>query len=312
MIGNKPVVLITGANGFVGRNLSHDLKRAGWTVRRALRSPSQQGDIFIESIGPDTDWHRALEKIDAVIHLAARVHHPKEEHARELYQQINSQGTLKLATTAAQLGVQKFIYLSTILVNGGSTDRRSPFRHDDEVSPRGVYGISKAEAERGLERLSSESTMEISIVRSPLIYGPGARGNFQLLVKALKFNLPLPLASIRNRRAFVSVQNLNSFLLSQLSRANEKKFTVYLIADAEQISTPQFVTRIAKAMNLRARLFPFSIRILGSAFCLLGRSELRDSLIGSLEVDISSALSTGWRHVLTMDEGLKIAVSSPS
>src|SRR4051794_17235635 len=111
MIRNKPVVLITGANGFVGQNLSQDLKRAGWSVRRALRSPSQHGDIFVESIGPATDWRSALQKIDAVIHLAARVHHPGEEHAGELYQKINSQGTLKLATTAAQLGVQKFIYL---------------------------------------------------------------------------------------------------------------------------------------------------------------------------------------------------------
>ena len=154
--------------------------------------------------------------------------------------------------------------------------------------------------------------MKVSVVRAPLIYGPGARGNFRVLVKALKLGFPLPLGSIQNRRAFVSVQNLNSFISSQLSREDENRFKVYLIADAEQISTPEFVMRIARPMNLRARLFPFPIRLLGSAFWSLGRPELRDSLVGSLEVDTSSVLSTGWSHALTMDEGLKIAVSWPS
>lgn len=302
----KFTVLVTGATGFVGRHLAPAL-REGWIVRRAVRHLPRTGDeVLIQSIGPTTNWRAALVEVDAVVHLAARVHNPNEEHAGELYQTINTLGTLQLAESAARAGVKKFIYVSTILVNGSCTDGRGPFREYDECAPRGVYGISKAQAEIGLKQLAQRSEMTISIVRPPLVYGPGAGGNFRHLARAVKFGIPLPLASIENRRAFIGVQNLVSFISNWLSAENEK-FAIYLVADSEQISTPEFIRRIAGAMNRRAFLLPVPMKVLELALRSANRPELRNSLIGSMEVDISAALSTGWKPVISMNEGLRKA-----
>jgi UDP-glucose 4-epimerase len=304
----KSIVLVTGATGFVGRHLAPALAREGWIVRRAVRHGSATGDnVLIKSIGPTTDWGPALAEAEAVVHLAARVHHPNEEHADELYRMINTEGTLQLARSAARAGVKQFLYVSTILVNGSCTDGRPAFREDDEFAPRGVYGMSKAQAELGLKHLAQQSGMRISVVRPPLVYGPGAGGNFRHLVTAVELGIPLPLGSIRNRRAFVSVQNLASFISSWLSAENEK-FAVYLIADQEQISTPEFIRRIASAMDRRAYLMPVPPKLLELAVRLMRRPELRDSLIGSMEIDISAALSTGWKPVISMNEGLRMAI----
>lgn len=302
----KSTVLVTGATGFVGRHLAPALEREGWIVRRAVRHLSQTGgEVPIESVGPTTDWGAALAQVEAVVHLAARVHHPNEESAFDLYRAINTEGTLQLAQSAVRAGVKKFLYVSTILVNGSCTDGRPPFREHDEFAPRGIYGVSKAEAEIGLKYVAQQSGMSISVVRPPLVYGYGARGNFRHLVRAIELGVPLPLSSVRNRRAFVSVQNLVSFISNWLCAENEK-FAVYLIADSEQISTPEFIRRIASAMDRRAYLPPVPLRLLELAVHLLARPELRDSLIGSMEVDTSAALSTGWKPI-SMNEGLKMA-----
>lgn len=304
---DKSTVLVTGATGFVGHHLAPALGRENWLVRRAVRHLAGTGDeVLIQSVGPTTDWRAALAEVDAVVHLAARVHKPNEEHADELYRMINTHGTLQLAESAARAGVKKFLYVSTILVNGSCTDGRSPFRESDECAPRGVYGISKARAEIGLKRLSQQSEMKISVVRPPLVYGSGAGGNFRRLVRAVKYGIPLPLGSIENRRAFISVQNLASFISRWLSAGNEK-FATYLVADHEQVSTPDFIRRIAAAMNRRAFLLPVPTRILELALRLANRPELRDSLIGSMEIDISAALSIGWKPQISMDDGLRQA-----
>jgi UDP-glucose 4-epimerase len=305
----KRIVLVTGANGFVGRHVSPVLSRDGWTVRHAVRSPSgSDNEMLIDSIGPATDWSAKLADVDAILHLAARVHHPREEQAGDLYRSINTEGTLHLARCAASAGVKRFVYVSTMLVNGSSTDGRAPFREGDKPVPRGVYGISKAEAEAGLEKIADLSSMQISVVRPPLIYGPGVAGNFRQLVKAVRLGMPLPLGSIRNRRAFLGVQNLASFLSNRLS-FGDGKFDVYLVADREQISTPEFVSRIANAMGKRAHILPIPIKALELLLRLKGRPEARDSLVGSMEVDTSKAASTGWSPEFTMDEGLRMALS---
>lgn len=301
----RPIVLVTGATGFVGRALVLELESGGWEVRRAVRQPSRSAcEIAVGSIGPTTDWERALAGVEAVVHTAARVHHPKEAHAVELYRSVNADGTMRLARSAANAGVRKFVFISTILVNGGSTDGRSPFREADCIAPRGAYGLSKAEAEFGLNELANESRMSTFVIRPPLIYGFGARGNFQHLVKAVQLGVPLPFGSIRNRRAFVSVENLVSFVATLL-RSDQDGFKVYLVADAEQISTPEFIERIARAMRRRPFLVPFPVELLEFALHIL-RPDLRDSIIGSMEVDTSSALSTGWKPRFTMDEGLRL------
>ena len=308
MRGGQLVVLVTGANGFVGRHLVPVLAANGFVVRQAMRKPSPHpNSVTIEAIGPQTNWHEALSEVDAVVHLAARVHHPHEEHAAEVYRSLNTDGTLHLARCSAEAGVRQFIYVSTILVNGSSTDGRPPFREDDVPMPRGVYGISKAAAETGLEAMAKHTDMNITVLRPPLIYGDGARGNFRLLVKAVKRGIPLPFGSLNNRRAFLGVGNLASFILHRLTH-QQGKFDTFLVADNEQVSIPEFVRRIAKALGKNSRIVPLPLFALKTLLRFSGRPEAVDSLAASMEVDMSKAMKTGWRPPFTLDDGLRSAL----
>jgi UDP-glucose 4-epimerase len=310
MTDARPVVLVTGAGGFVGRHLVPVLAGEGWRVRRAVRTLSGSDDeVLIGSLGPATDWQAALAGVEAVAHLAARAHHPGEERAAELYRAVNTEGTLQLARCAAAAGVRRFVHVSTVLVNGSSTDGRAPFREDDIPAPRGVYGNSKAAAEAGLKQLAETVDMRIAVIRPPLIYGAGALGNFRLLVRAIQRGIPLPFGAIHNRRAFLGVENFASFIASRLSRA-ERKFDIFLVADEMQISTPEFVRQIARAANSTARLVPVPVTALQVLLKMSGRPEARDSLIGSMEIDTSKAAATGWRPQLGMEEGLRRALSA--
>ena len=312
MNDGRPVVLVTGASGFVGKHLAPALARHGWIVRRAVRTPSGSADeVVVDSIGPATDWQDALAGVDAVIHLAARVHHQNEEHAIELYRDVNIDGTLRLARCAAEVGVGRFIFVSTVLVHGRSNNGRAPFREDDTLTPRGLYGMSKAAAEAGLRTQAQDGDMAITVIRPPLVYGSGAKGNFALLEKAVRLGIPFPFAAIHNRRAFLYVENLTSFILNRLSAA-EKKFDIFLVADEEQVSTPEFIKRLAKAAGSSPRLFPVPTSILSALLKVSGRNEINDSLIGSLELDLSKATSTGWRPAISLDEGLYLALHANS
>jgi UDP-glucose 4-epimerase len=311
MINDRPVVLVTGATGFVGRNLVPALAAGGWLVRPVERRPSGHPDaVRIDSIGALTDWSEALSGVDAVVHLAARVHHPGEENNTEIYRSVNTDGTLRLAKQAAAAGVREFIHVSTILVNGSSTDGRGPFREDDPPQPRGIYGASKAAAEAGLEAVSRRATMNITIIRPPLIYGVGVGGNFALLLKAVRRGIPLPFASIHNRRGFLAVDNLVSFIRHRLAKPGGR-FELFLLADAEQISTPDFIRGLATACGRNARLFPMPMAMLNWLGVASGRPEIRNSLIGSMEIDTSRAHATGWRPAVGLHEGLKAAVQQP-
>jgi UDP-glucose 4-epimerase len=309
MTNHRPTVLVTGATGFVGRSLLPLLEEKGWTVRAAVRRPSgYRNEVVIGSIGPETDWRAALVGVDAVVHLAARVHHPEDRDAEEPYLALNVEGTSRLARSAIEAGVRHFVFASTALVYGRNNDGSPAFNEDDRLTPNNPYSRSKVEAERGLNSLARDHAMDITIVRPPLVYGPGAKGNFALLVKAARLGVPLPFAAIRNRRAFVSVQNLSSFIASRLSAAG-KGYEIFLVADEEQISTPEFFRRLAKAAGGKARLFPAPAPLLAALLTLGGRPDARQSLIGSLELNISKACSTGWRPPLTLDEGLRLALS---
>ena len=308
MTDHRPVVLVTGASGFVGKHLSPALARQGWSIRRAVRAPSGSDDeVVIHSIGPTTDWQKALAGVDAVVHLAARVHHQHEEHAVELYRHVNIEGTLHLARSAANAGVRQFIFVSTVLVHGRSNNGRAPFSEDDALTPRGLYGMSKAAAEAGLRNLAQDVDMAVTVIRPPLVYGAGAKGNFVLLEKAVRLGIPFPFAAIRNRRAFLSVENLTSFVLNRLSGARGK-FEIFLVADEEQVSTPEFITRLAKAAGKSPRLFPVPTSVLSGLLKVTGRKEINDSLIGSLELDLSKTRATGWRPPVGLDEGLRLAL----
>ncbi|MGY4623058.1 NAD-dependent epimerase/dehydratase family protein [Bradyrhizobium sp. USDA 4486] len=311
MSARKAVVLVTGANGFIGRHVVPALSRAGWLVRRVVRGPlGTHDEVVIESIGPDTDWKAALEGVDAVVHLAARVHHKHEEHAVQLYRNVNIAGTLHLARSAASAGVRQFIFLSTVLVHGRNNDGRAPFMEDDILTPRGLYGMSKAAAEAGLRTLARDKDMKISVIRPPLVYGAGAKGNFALLTRAVNLGLPLPFAAIHNHRAFLAVQNLSSFILRRLSRPDPaSNFEIFLVADSEQVSTPEFIGRLARACGKSPRLFGVPPRLLSWLLGAIRQQDAYDSVIGSLELDVSKAMSTGWRPEVSLDEGLRLALT---
>lgn len=312
MSERKRVVLVTGASGFVGRHVVPALASEGWSVRRAVRKPEGADDeVVIKTIGPDTDWQTALEGVDAVVHLAARVHHKYEEHAVQLYRNVNIAGTLHLARSAVTAGVRQFVFVSTVLVHGRSNDGRAPFSEADILTPRGLYGMSKAAAEAGLKRLAHDSDMKISVIRPPLVYGAGARGNFALLTRAVNLGLPLPFGAIRNHRAFLAVQNLSSFIQRRLAHPEpESNFEVFLVADGEQVSTPEFIERLAVASGKSPRLFGMPPDLLTTLLRLIGRQDTHDSLIGSLELNVSKALATGWQPKVSLDEGLQLALSA--
>lgn len=309
---NRRIVLVTGASGFIGRHVVPDLVRDGWSVRRAVRSPEGLDDeVVVETIGPDTDWSAALDGVDAVVHLAARVHHKHEEHAVKLYRNVNIAGTLHLARSAATAGVRQFIFVSTVLVHGRSNEGRAPFSENDILTPRGLYGMSKAAAEAGLRTLARDSDMNISVIRPPLVYGAGAKGNFAMLTRAVNLGLPLPFAAIRNHRAFLAVQNLSSFILRRLAHPDPaSNFEIFLVADREQVSTPEFIERLARASGKSPRLFGMSPELLSSLLGLLGRQDTHDSLIGSLELNVSKAIATGWQPAVSLDEGLRLALAA--
>src|SRR6266446_4990245 len=221
MKDGRLVVLLTGANGFVGRNVAPVLMANGMIVRQAVRKPySHENMVIIDAIGPQTDWEQALLGVDAVLHLAARVHHPREEHAADIYRSINTEGTLHLARCAAKAGVSQFIYLSSVLVNGSSTDGRPPFR-EDLLIPRGVYGLSKAAAEAGLDAMAKDSEMNITVIRPPLIYGVGALGNFKLLAMAVDRGIPLPFGS-KNWFTNSSPKEVERFMSSTILPAENR------------------------------------------------------------------------------------------
>jgi UDP-glucose 4-epimerase len=307
---SRPVVLVTGASGFIGNHLVPVLENSGWLVRRTVRMPTAgSNEVLIDGIGPATDWQGSLIGVDAVVHLAARVHHPNEEHADDLYRHVNIEGTLHLARSAAKHGVRQFVFVSSILVNGRTTEGRGPFSEKDILTPRGVYGRSKAAAETGLREMARDVGMRITVIRPPLVYGAGAKGNFKLLTQAVRRGIPLPFASIRNRRAFLAVENLSSFIKERLTQASEE-FDVFLVADDEQVSTPEFIRRLAAAAGTRSRLLPVPVPVLRSLLKASGLTEAHDSLIGSLELDVSKAGSTGWRPPISLDQGLRLATSN--
>lgn len=310
MTSSQPVILITGADGFVGRSMAAAFARAGWRVRRAIRSSSSivpGVDVFSGlELTPSTRWSEALDGVQAVVHTAARAHLPArvQEREKELYWSVNVEGTRHLAQSAADAGISDFVFLSSIAVNGSNTDGRMPFSESDAAAPDTIYGKSKAAAEYLLRNISASSSMRVTAVRPPMIYGRGARGNFRRLLTAVKAGVPLPLGLVKNRRAFLGIDNLTSFVMHRLSRDTGSQFDIFVVADDEQISTPEFVRLLARARGLNARIFPIPVAMLR---IVLDRLDMSDAILKSLEINTSKANGIGWRPELTMTEGLSRA-----
>ena len=297
--------LVTGAGGFIGSALVKALD--GHPVRRALRTPSataQADDFVCGDIGPDTEWQSALRDVDCVVHLAARTHVLRENTADPLaaYRSVNVDGTRRLAEQAAAAGVRRFVFLSSIKVNGESTSFR-PFSTDDTPAPEDAYGISKLEAENALREIADRSGMEWVILRPPLVYGPGVKGNFLRLLNAVAKGVPLPLASIDNRRSLVYVGNLVDAITNCI-HAPAAAGKTFLISDGEDLSTPELIRRLATAMGRSPRLLPCPPALLALAARLFGREAAFRRLSGSLAVDISTLQQTlHWQPRYSTNQG---------
>ncbi len=306
-------ILLTGATGFLGPYALAALATEGWQVRTALQHPSRTSTdhqaVVVGSIGGTTDWRQALEGIDAVVHLAGRAHRSpriqQTEHA--LYFEVNTAGTLHLARAAAASGIRHFVFVSSIAVNGMTTDGRGAFREDDAPSPQTVYGKTKAAAEAGLAEIANRTGMSVTTIRPPMIYGRHAKGSFRALTRAIATHIPLPFGAIKNRRAFVAAENVASFITFRLSHS-VSGFEAYIVADEEQVSTAEFSRRIAAALQKRPVMLPIPRAALALGLRAIGASNLIDSILGSLVVDMAKTHGTGWRPAVTLDEGLQRAV----
>lgn len=304
-------LLVTGANGFVGRALCAELIARGHVVRAAMRHVDAQIENAVEvgSIDEQTDWFAALRDVDIVIHLAARVHvmHDTSADPLEEFRKVNLHGTENLARQAAQAGVKRLVYVSSIKVNGEQT-ASAPFSETDSANPQDPYGVSKWEAEQALRRVADETGMEVVIVRPPLVYGAGVKGNFAQMLKILVKGIPLPLASIKNRRSLIYVGNLvDALTLCAMHPAAANQ--TYLVSDGEDISTSDLLRQLGAAMGHPARLFPCPPILLKMAGRLTGKSDQVERLLGSLQVDSSKIRrELGWIPPFSLQAGLRNTV----
>jgi nucleoside-diphosphate-sugar epimerase len=308
-------VAVVGAGGFVGRALAARLLFDGHDVLPLVRTPrGLPGETLTGEIDGNTDWSGVLGGAEAVVHLAARVHVMDENDADPLkaYRRVNVEGTLNLARQAAAQGVRRFVFLSSIKVNGERTAPGRPFRADDVPAPEDAYGISKLEAEQGLRALAAESGMAVTIIRPPLVHGPGAGGNFAAMVRWLKRGRPLPLGSASaNQRSLVGIDNLVDFIALCLLHPEAANRTL-LVSDGEDVSTKALLERLGAALGKKARLLPAPKALLRGTARLLGKGAAVDRLFGSLQVDISESRHLlGWTPPVSLDEGLRRAVQDP-
>lgn len=309
-------VMVTGANGFVGKALCRTLSRKGYIVRGSLRTKDKFAEIpyctehfAVGEVDANTDWSETLNKVDIVIHLASRVHVMQDTSINPLdeYKSINTDGTKRLAEMAVKAGVWRLIFLSTIKVNGEQTTHQ-PFIEDDLLYPQDPYAISKWEAELALKLISAETGLEVVILRLPLVYGPNVKANFLRLLKWVNKGVPLPLAMVNNKRSLIYLGNLVdaiSLCIVHPSAAGQ----TFLVSDGQDISTPDLIRMIAKAMGKMPRLLPIPSALLKTLGKIAGKNPEIERLINSLQINSSKIRNLlSWKPPYTMEEGISKTV----
>ena len=304
-------VLVTGASGFLGGHICSGLKSCSNVV---LTSTARRLDVLrgnniiqIPSMVECTDWSQALLNQQVVIHAAGLAHDIQRNEAEKVleYNRLNVHGTLNLARQAASHGVTRFIFISSINVNGLLTRPKSYFRATDIPSPKDLTGSTKFKAELGLMELASKTGMEVVIIRAPLVYGQGVKGNFAKLVKLISTGVPLPFGAINNQRSLVAVDNLVDLIVTCIDHpaaANE----VFLAGDGQDLSTTKLLRGVARAMGKPSRLIPVPTTLLMFTATLFGKRIVAQRMLGSLQIDISKARDLlGWKPPITVEEGLR-------
>ena len=309
-------ILVTGANGFVGTVLCEQLEAEGFLIRGAYRSanaadcsPNSLEKVSVGEINANTDWQEALKEVNIVVHLAARVHvmHETDSDPLVAFERVNTAGTLNLAEQAANSGVKRLIFLSTIKVNGEQTQQA--YSASDQVNPNDPYGLSKWHAELGLRTVRDKSGLEIVIIRPPLVYGPQVKGNFLRLITLINKGWPIPLASVNNNRSMVSVDNLCDLIKTCLSHSKANG-ELFLVSDGLDLSTPELIRLIADRLKKTVKLLPFPVTWLYFFAGLIHKRQEVERLCGSLQIDIQKNRDIlGWRPPFSVAEGIHKTVA---
>ncbi len=308
-------LLVTGSTGLVGSRVVALGEQKIWAVKSVTRQSSNTigSDIFcINSLDGQTDWSGAFEGVDCVVHCAARVHQMRESEstALEAYRKVNTEGTLNLAKQAACAGVKRFVFISSIKVNGEFSKKGYPFSSVVNKPPTDPYGLSKYEAELGLAKLSAETGLEVVIIRPPLVYGPGVQANFLSMMRWTRKQLPLPLGSIDNKRSLVYVDNLADLILKCCENPSAVG-KVLLVSDDHDISTTELLKCVAKHMDKESYLIPIPSRWIKTVSKLLGKAGVGQRLCSSLQVDITETKrELNWTPPIGFDQGVKETVSA--
>lgn len=308
-------VLVTGGQGLVGKAVARRLLTDGLVVRASTRQRYAIADLQLEWVQTTdltavTDWVPALRAIDTVIHCAARVHVMHDTAADPLtaFRSVNVDGTLNLARQAVAVGVKRFVFISSVKVNGESTAPGHAFTEIDESAPQDAYGQSKHEAEQGLRKLAANTGMEVVIIRLPLVYGPGVKANFAALMRAVQRGWPLPLGAVHNQRSLVALDNLVDFIITCITHPKAANQT-FLISDGQDLSTTELVRGMAQAAGVPARLLPVPVWALEWAGRLVGKANAIQRLCGNLQIDSSKARDLlGWEPKVSVQEGLRRAM----
>ncbi|AYH46847.1 NAD-dependent dehydratase [Dickeya fangzhongdai] len=302
-------ILVTGSRGFIGKRLVALAGEQGiaCVLHCSERAEVSDSPMIRANLTATTDWTPALQGVDAVVHCAARVHQMQDGgDALALYRETNVAGTLRLAQQAAEAGVKRFVFLSSIKVNGETTQPGRPFQPDVAIPPADPYGVSKYEAEQALMRLAQETGLEVVIIRPPLVYGPGVKANFRAMMNWTSKGVPLPLAAVHNQRSLVFVDNLADLILLSL-RHPQAPGRVWLASDDHDVSTADLLADMAAALGVKNRCWPLPPWVLKSAAALLGKSAVAERLLGSLQVDIRETRQRlGWQPAVPYHQAIAI------
>ncbi|MBL1293391.1 MAG: SDR family oxidoreductase [Thiotrichales bacterium] len=301
--------LITGANGFLGRAVLSVLEERGIPVRGAVRTSVGGHNVAVGDIGPNTDWLSALEGIDTIIHTAARVHvlDDTADDPLAAFRKVNVAGTRRLAEQAAQLGVRRLVFISSIKVNGETTGLGKScvaFTSFDRPRPEDAYAQSKWEAEQALYEIAAHTDLEVVVIRPPLVYGPGVKANFLSMMCWLYREAPLPFGSVHNKRSMIALDNLVDLIVTCVDHPNAAN-KIFLASDDDDLSTTELLQRMARALGKTFRLFSVPVWLLKVAAMLIGKRDVAQRLLGSLQVDISNTKEVlDWVPPLTVDQAI--------